>query len=178
MTDNFQFSDLSPFLPTDPALNIPQQSAPNPYPTRQQTHTGFSSPTSAKSTSVRGSKRPASAVSVTDPDLEDVARVAAEEDKRRRNTAASARFRVKKKQREQAMERTAKDLNDKNSHLEQKLGQLQVENEWLKSLVIEKKGKDYLAEEWKAFKRRAGSHSSSSDDQDRSPEGRKKGVGT
>ena len=46
---------------------------------------------------------------------EEKSRLAAEEDKRRRNTAASARFRVKKKQREQALEKTMKEANDRSS---------------------------------------------------------------
>lgn len=65
-------------------------------------------------------------------------RAAAEEDKRRRNTAASARFRIKKKLREQQMERTAKELQDKVQSLESKISQLEMENKWLKNLVVEK----------------------------------------
>lgn len=74
--------------------------------------------------------------------LEDnpAARAAAEEDKRRRNTAASARFRVKKKQREQALEKTADELKTRAAELEQQVGQLQRENEWLRGLVVLKSG--------------------------------------
>lgn len=71
---------------------------------------------------------------------DDKSRLAAEEDKRRRNTAASARFRVKKKQREQALERTLKDTQEKNSKLEARIGQLEMENKWLKDLITEKNG--------------------------------------
>ncbi|KIW58869.1 hypothetical protein PV05_03362 [Exophiala xenobiotica] len=71
---------------------------------------------------------------------EDKSRHAAEEDKRRRNTAASARFRIKKKQREQALEKTVKDVQDKNTELEAKLRQLEMENKWLKDLITEKNG--------------------------------------
>lgn len=70
--------------------------------------------------------------------IEEASRVAAEEDKRRRNTAASARFRVKKKQREAALEKSAKEMNDKMSALESKISQLQTENQWLKKLLLEK----------------------------------------
>ena len=70
--------------------------------------------------------------------LEEASRLAAEEDKRRRNTAASARFRIKKKQREQALEKTAKDMADKVSQLEMKINQLEMENKWLKNLITEK----------------------------------------
>jgi hypothetical protein len=72
------------------------------------------------------------------PFTEELSRLAAEEDKRRRNTAASARFRVKKKQREQALEQTVKKVSDKNAALTAKVSQLEMENKWLKNLVTEK----------------------------------------
>ncbi|WBW74096.1 DNA-binding transcription factor Zip1 [Schizosaccharomyces osmophilus] len=62
-------------------------------------------------------------------------RNAAEEDKRRRNTAASARFRIKKKQKEQQLERTANELSDKVVTLESRIGELEMENNWLKGLI-------------------------------------------
>ncbi|CAK7265620.1 hypothetical protein SEPCBS119000_001606 [Sporothrix epigloea] len=70
--------------------------------------------------------------------FEDQTRAAAEEDKRRRNTAASARFRIKKKQREQALEKSAKEMNDKVHALDTRIQQLETENKWLKSIVLEK----------------------------------------
>jgi hypothetical protein len=85
-------------------------------------------------------KRKAEAVEANSLSPEDKSRVAAEEDKRRRNTAASARFRVKKKQREQALEKTVKEVQDKNSKLEAKVTQLEMENKWLKDLITEKNG--------------------------------------
>lgn len=85
--------------------------------------------------------------------LDQQSRLAAEEDKRRRNTAASARFRVKKKQREQALERTVKEVNDKNTALEAKIKQLQMENIWLKDLVTEKNGKQTKEEIARAYQR-------------------------
>jgi len=72
--------------------------------------------------------------------FEEQSRLAAEEDKRKRNTAASARFRVKKKQREQALEKSAKEMSDKVSMLETRISALETENKWLKSLVTEKHG--------------------------------------
>ncbi|KAJ5653419.1 hypothetical protein N7490_000422 [Penicillium lividum] len=71
---------------------------------------------------------------------EEVASNIAEEDKRRRNTAASARFRVKKKQREQALERTVKETNEKNDALSARVSQLELENHWLRGLIMEKNG--------------------------------------
>lgn len=72
--------------------------------------------------------------------FEDASRLAAEEDKRKRNTAASARFRIKKKQREQALEKSAKEMSEKVTMLEGRISALETENKWLKSLVTEKHG--------------------------------------
>ncbi|KAE8390583.1 hypothetical protein BDV23DRAFT_154861 [Aspergillus alliaceus] len=72
--------------------------------------------------------------------VEEASRIAAEEDKRRRNTAASARFRVKKKMREQALEKTVKETTDKNTALEARVTALELENQWLKNLITEKNG--------------------------------------
>lgn len=87
-----------------------------------------------------GDKRNSSDASLDSPDndLEEGSRYAAEEDKRRRNTAASARFRVKKKQREQALEKSAREMSDKVAVLEARVGQLEMENKWLKGLITEK----------------------------------------
>ena len=72
--------------------------------------------------------------------FEDASRMAAEEDKRKRNTAASARFRIKKKQREQALEKSAKEMQEKVTMLEGRISALETENKWLKGLVTEKHG--------------------------------------
>lgn len=107
-----------------PAGQIPTSGAPS--------HPSFVAPQT-------GEKRTSSAASLPTPaDLEEASRAAAEEDKRRRNTAASARFRVKKKQREQALEKTAREMGEKVSVLEARVGQLEMENRWLKGLITEK----------------------------------------
>ncbi|KAK3344639.1 hypothetical protein B0H65DRAFT_181508 [Neurospora tetraspora] len=72
--------------------------------------------------------------------FEDASRLAAEEDKRKRNTAASARFRIKKKQREQALEKSTKEMTEKVTQLEGRIQALETENKWLKGLVTEKHG--------------------------------------
>ncbi|KAI9484353.1 hypothetical protein BDB00DRAFT_856096 [Zychaea mexicana] len=69
-------------------------------------------------------------------------REAVEEDKRRRNTAASARFRAKKKVREQAMEQTVKDMAEKSEKLEERVQSLEREIKWLRTLLIEKNKKN------------------------------------
>lgn len=99
--------------------------------------------------SPNGSKRKASLVDSTPLNIEEASRLAAEEDKRRRNTAASARFRIKKKQREQALERSAKEMTEKVNSLESRINQLEMENKWLKNLIVEKNGattKEEIAE--------------------------------
>ncbi|KAJ1843420.1 hypothetical protein LPJ70_003394 [Coemansia sp. RSA 2708] len=74
----------------------------------------------------------------TDDDNEGVRKVAADEDKRRRNTAASARFRVKKKLKEQVLERTAREMTAKAEALEKRVQELETETRWLKSLITER----------------------------------------
>lgn len=86
-----------------------------------------------------GDKRNVTAASLPSvQDLDEASRFATEEDKRRRNTAASARFRVKKKQREQALEQSAKAMTDKVSSLQGRIAELEQENKWLKDMLIEK----------------------------------------
>ncbi|KAF4976690.1 hypothetical protein FZEAL_6670 [Fusarium zealandicum] len=102
--------------------------------------------------------------------FEEASRNAAEEDKRRRNTAASARFRIKKKQREQALEKSAKDMSDKVSSLESKVQQLEMENKWLKNLLVEKnEGNDEIVSLWKEFAASKTSGKSKSDTRSKSP---------
>ncbi|KAK5943952.1 hypothetical protein PMZ80_003233 [Knufia obscura] len=106
---------------------------------------------------------------------EEKSRVAAEEDKRRRNTAASARFRVKKKQREQALEKTLKEAQDKSSKLEARVSQLEVENQWLKNLITEKNGLSSKAEIAAAYEE----HQRESEERDlKQQSSRTQGVGT
>lgn len=176
--ESYQFSDL-PFVPTDPTATL----SPHPhaiqtsYPLPPQPPYGLSAFTSPIATQA-GSKRPYPSESLSPTvgspsgSLEASSRAAADEDKRRRNTAASARFRVKKKQREQALEKTAKEMTDRADALEAKIATLELENRWLKNLLVEKtsKGKDDVAELWKKFTAENASN--------RSKDGRKKGVGT
>ncbi|KAK3673864.1 hypothetical protein LTR78_006419 [Recurvomyces mirabilis] len=117
-----------------------------------------------------GEKRSASQAGLASVDLEDPSRFIAEEDKRRRNTAASARFRVKKKQREQALEKQSKDMSEKVQMLEGKVQQLEMENKWLKELITEKTKDSEKAD--------AEGKNASETKGDRSREERTDGVGT
>jgi Basic region leucine zipper len=67
------------------------------------------------------------------------ARAAAEEDKRRRNTLASARFRAKKKMREQALEKDHKEMSARLEKMENRIKELELENKWLRGLVVQSK---------------------------------------
>ncbi|KAH7914484.1 hypothetical protein BJ138DRAFT_385990 [Hygrophoropsis aurantiaca] len=69
-------------------------------------------------------------------DQSDSETVSIAEDKRRRNTAASARFRIKKKQRTLNLERTVADLTGRTEELEREASELRRENGWLKEIVL------------------------------------------
>lgn len=87
-----------------------------------------------------------SLISQREDDLDYAARLAAEEDKRRRNTAASARFRQKKRLREQILEKTAKEMAAKSDLLEGRVRELEMEIKWLRGLVVEKDASRILLE--------------------------------
>ncbi|CAM9015466.1 unnamed protein product [Wickerhamomyces anomalus] len=75
-------------------------------------------------------------------------------DKRRRNTAASARFRIKKKLKEQQLERNVRELNELTLTLEKKIQTLEMENKLLRNLVVEK-GEQKNNDELEYLKKRA-----------------------
>lgn len=142
-TGEFNFGDFNNAYASPTLNNFPdnlgslQPIQPNPQSVYPAQH-GFAN--HAGSQPKTGEKRRAAEPQNSNRamNMEEVSRIAAEEDKRRRNTAASARFRVKKKQREQALEKSAKEMSEKVAALEQKITQLETENQWLKKLVIEK----------------------------------------
>ncbi|KAF0396312.1 regulatory protein cys-3 [Gigaspora margarita] len=141
-------SNTTTFPPIFPAPSvavtdnvIKDDVAMSPGATSKSTTTGITNPPSRKNSSSKGSKTDSNVIHTDsqasqDPDLS--AKLAAEEDKRRRNTAASARFRVKKKIREQALERTVKEMTTKAETLEGRVKELEMEIKWLRSLVVEK----------------------------------------
>ncbi|CAK9442230.1 uncharacterized protein LODBEIA_P59730 [Lodderomyces beijingensis] len=57
-------------------------------------------------------------------------------DKKKRNTAASARFRIKKKLKEQELQSKSKELEEKVERLQQRLKKLEVENRCLKTIIF------------------------------------------
>ena len=58
--------------------------------------------------------------------------------KRQRNTAASARFRAKKKRNEEVQARNAREREAIVNRLENRVTELETENRWLKDLLIDK----------------------------------------
>jgi hypothetical protein len=172
-TGDFSFPDFNAFSESTTfnhtaGLPPPIQTSQPLYPSSSS----VGSPTAPPQSEGAGSKRKAeSASSPGDAgSFEDASRLAAEEDKRRRNTAASARFRVKKKQREQALERSAKEMSDKVAALEGRINQLETENKWLKNLITEKnESKEDIAALWKKY---------NAENNERKTSERKDGVGT
>ncbi|CAA9964373.1 Regulatory protein cys-3 [Pyrenophora teres f. maculata] len=156
LNGDFPFTDFNNFGAStafDPSMPL-SHTQPNHYPLA---HT-YGSPTSslspiAQSFDQASKKRKLDNVAPVMPQqsLDENARVAAEEDKRRRNTAASARFRIKKKQREQALEQSQKEAQEKVAKLEATIQQLQTENAWLKGLITEKNGGKSTTDELKAL---------------------------
>ncbi|BGO96221.1 hypothetical protein NBRC10512_002136 [Rhodotorula toruloides] len=61
-----------------------------------------------------------------------------EDDKRRRNTEASARFRAKKKLRDAELQQTSAQLRERLATLEKEKDSLTNENRWLRDIVAEK----------------------------------------
>ncbi|CAI7588335.1 hypothetical protein N7533_002626 [Penicillium manginii] len=156
--------------------------AANPAPVQAPLVAPQAAPTPASSavsptTPAAGPKRKHTQKS-TQASAEEAARNVAEEDKRRRNTAASARFRVKKKMREANLEKQLKETTDKNDVLEARVSQLELENHWLRGLIMEKNGTEERDEQsekaisdmFKSFLASQNAESSTSDS--------KHGVGT
>jgi hypothetical protein len=171
-TEDFNFPDFNTFTPAPAPFShdgLPHPPLPAIQTDQPYSASGSSSAASPSNpTPTTGTKRKASSAEVDN--YEEASRLAAEEDKRRRNTAASARFRVKKKQREQALERSAKEMSDKVAALEGRINQLETENKWLKNLITEKnESKEDIAELWKKYTQETAERKASE---------RKDGVGT
>lgn len=175
---DFQFADFSNF--TNPIIDPAITSLPHPQTNAfSGTSPNFTSPVSSTVSPVApsfdqtsGKKRKLDGDVSSQQAIDEAARVAAEEDKRRRNTAASARFRIKKKQREQALEKTAKEMSDRVALLESRISQLETENTWLKGLITEKNGGKTSTSEIRALL------SKHEEDSERSTGNRTDGVGT
>ena len=174
-TGPYSFPELDPYLAATSPQNThslqPLQTTFTQVPFDPNDLQSPDSPTQSQVPAKRRYPSASPSIAASTPNLEASSRAAADEDKRRRNTAASARFRVKKKQREQALEKTAKEMMDRADALESKVTQLEMENKWLRNLIVEKSavGNDDMSDLWKKF---------SAEHDKRKPETVKKGVGT
>lgn len=120
--------------PAQPAQPAPQTQSP---PQQQQAQPPAPAPKRARTARNSVSSPDVSvAESPESDDKQSATPMTAAEDKRRRNTAASARFRLKKKEREAALERKAKELEVRVGELEKECEALRRENGWLKGLVV------------------------------------------
>ncbi|KAG6817619.1 hypothetical protein H0H87_006247 [Tephrocybe sp. NHM501043] len=120
---------------------MPSTGSSSSYPFGEVPTVPSNAPTN--STIGRASRRPptepvasTSGSSDYDPNQTEAERIALAEEKRRRNTAASARFRIKKKQRTTNLERTVSDLTGRAEDLEREASDLRRENGWLKEIVM------------------------------------------
>lgn len=174
---DFSFGDFGSTYTSPTIPSFPESHLGNLQPIQPNPQTAYLPPVHAGYVSdvrpVAGEKRKAEGNHVSPNrtlSFEEASRLAAEEDKRKRNTAASARFRIKKKQREQALEKSAKEMTEKVTMLEGRISALETENKWLKSLVTEKHGgkDDVLKRLLKEFSAQGGNKAaaggSSSDD--------------
>ncbi|KAF2854296.1 hypothetical protein T440DRAFT_272361 [Plenodomus tracheiphilus IPT5] len=127
--------DLQGFSPITPSYSI--NAYRTPYPD--------SNATSASSAT---SPDPTHATLMTDPII-----IEADEDKRKRNQAASARFRQKKKQREQQLMDATREMQEKTKRLEAENDTLKKENQFLKKLLVEKV--DHMSDEDRELLRKA-----------------------
>ncbi|GMG20285.1 unnamed protein product [Ambrosiozyma monospora] len=145
--------------PSSGTASAPQTATTTPSVTQSRfgptsSTTTVSSFSPVQSTSPQPYQTTSSLYSKSSPTNSDTSTKATETDKRRRNTAASARFRIKKKMKEQEMERTLKELSDMSKNMEMKIQQLEMENRLLRNLVVEK-GNQRDSEELERLKKRA-----------------------
>ncbi|KAJ2964385.1 hypothetical protein NQZ79_g716 [Umbelopsis isabellina] len=135
--DFLQHGSLSPYLPILPK---PDLSIVAPLQDDAAFINGSSNSSVSDSASEHKEIKTKKNLKRRNDSIEDEDKVAMEEDKRRRNTMASARFRQRKKQREAALEENAKSMSAKVESLEQKVEALEKESKWLRSLLVDKGG--------------------------------------
>jgi hypothetical protein len=144
---NAQPMHNAPFSAVPSVPNGSNQAPIQPAPISAPKKVAPAPPASVMSPSTPAGPKRKNTQKSTQESAEEASRNMAEEDKRRRNTAASARFRVKKKQREAALEQTVKETNEKNDVLASRVSQLELENHWLRGLIMEKNGTDEQTEQ-------------------------------
>ncbi|KAB5593340.1 hypothetical protein CTheo_3258 [Ceratobasidium theobromae] len=125
------FGALPPPAPAQPA---PSESTAAPTPPAKRPRTTTKTQPAPASTSTSSSPTAPSTFTDYEPNI--TTPLTPAEDKRRRNTAASARFRLKKKEREAALDAKAQALEERVASLERECEGLRRENGWLRGLVV------------------------------------------
>ncbi|KAH0602414.1 uncharacterized protein H6S33_008753 [Morchella sextelata] len=143
---SFTPSTISPSTRNRPVKPLAPLPPPPPAPASEASSPGQSPYPSRSNMRARKASTASSSDHIQSPSSEQFgdepvsrAGAAVDEDKRRRNTAASARFRVKKKEKEAQLAKDAKDAAEKVRLMEARIKKLEEQNEWLKSLLLEKK---------------------------------------
>ncbi|KIK71421.1 hypothetical protein GYMLUDRAFT_33580 [Collybiopsis luxurians FD-317 M1] len=141
------FSPMSPHLPwphaqqgptfpySSPGMGAQSGGYQNLPPINTSVPLGPASISSAAASS-SSTQLPTASSSAASPGSPDDTDLGIPDDKRRRNTAASARFRIKKKLRNLNLERTVSDLTGRADELEREAADLRRENGWLKEIVM------------------------------------------
>ncbi|KAG8715869.1 hypothetical protein FRC09_016232 [Ceratobasidium sp. 395] len=125
-----------------PTLAAPPAPAPTPATSNAVSPSASETPAAPLAKRARTTKTPTPAASSSsdtsfpDPQPDLSTPLTPSEDKRRRNTAASARFRLKKKEREVALDARAHALEERVTELERECEGLRRENGWLRGLVV------------------------------------------
>ncbi|CUA66959.1 hypothetical protein RSOLAG22IIIB_02867 [Rhizoctonia solani] len=145
---------------------LPSPDAPHPTQTPEVASSPPATQAPARGRSTSSADRNPTHGQSSGSNVMDEGAVTMAEDKRRRNTAASARFRVKKKQRTMELERALVELEGRADALEKEAVELRRENGWLKEMVILKGRK--AMENAQATQSSAGAGPSGSGSQDNS----------
>ncbi|KAH8120613.1 hypothetical protein DFH11DRAFT_78411 [Phellopilus nigrolimitatus] len=142
-----QLSSMSRFHPSLPPIDpsvagqiqhLPSLMRQGVFPTSTQSpDAGPSSVSSSTRSPSETTPSPTTSRSPGGP-LQAMDETAIAEDKRRRNTAASARFRIKKKHKTLSLERSVVELEGRAEDLEREAAELRRENGWLKEMLIMK----------------------------------------
>lgn len=155
-------SSLGNFVPNNKLPTLPTQSDQRPGHVRQHSYIpGIETDFSFNNNNNNSLSSASSSTTVTPSSIQTPKTTAnsspsgvTDLEKRRRNTAASARFRIKKKLKEKQMESKILGLQELIKLLENKIQSLEMENKLLKNLIIEK-GSQKSDDELRLLKERA-----------------------
>ncbi|SJL05855.1 uncharacterized protein ARMOST_09191 [Armillaria ostoyae] len=130
-----QSSSSSGLFPNqNPNAGFPPHMLPYFYDQMSQSNYYHAPPSQGAPTQPAASTSTATRPAASPPDTDSLE--GGTDDKRKRNTAASARFRIKKKQKTLNLERSVSDLAGRAEELEKEAADLRRENGWLKEIVM------------------------------------------